>query len=204
MPGQCGVPCGFISMNVLLPLPHCKLCFQPLHTLNLLLLEIPNTGAKWETGNSHWEFKVCPGDFLCHSSVRKETSWAPEACLSSQSPALKSLLEFKNEAIQIVFGSGGSCQAVCVKKCYQQTAEPLWVPGLSQTKQVNCVIHSTVQTLVSCILTTTSTFIKLLECFLPGKKKKKNHFPNLCNSCMHKVKLNLCCTFIQEYGYGNQ
>lgn len=47
----------------------------------------------------------------------------------------------------MVFGSGDSYQAVCVKKRYQQTAElfPCQFLGF-QTKQVNCVIHSTVQT----------------------------------------------------------
>lgn len=96
--------------------------------------------------NREQPLKVCPGS-VTEVLERRFPESLKDACPASHwlsSPYWK----FKNEGIQTVFGSEDSCQAVCVKKCYQQTVElfPCVFLG-SQTKQVNCVIHSTVQTL---------------------------------------------------------
>lgn len=88
---------------------------------------------------------MCP-DSVTEVLERRFPEPLKDACPASHwlsSPYWK----FKNEGIQIVFGSGDSCQAVCVKKHYQQTAELFPCQFLRfHTKQVNCVIHSTVQT----------------------------------------------------------
>lgn len=87
--------------------------------------------------NREQPLKVCPGS-VTEVLERRFPESLKDACPASHrlsSPYWK----FKNEGIQTVFGSEDSYQAVCVKKCYQQTLElfPCEFLG-SQTKQVNC------------------------------------------------------------------
>lgn len=74
-----------------------------------------------ETGNSHSEFKVCPGS-VTEVLERRFPESLKDACTASHQ-LLSPYWKFKNEGIQIVFGSGDFCQAVSVKKGYQQPVE---------------------------------------------------------------------------------